>query len=52
MQITKQDIGKDIVLEDGWAEVMEILPNESILVEYPNRRRRVILKKELERGEN
>jgi hypothetical protein len=46
-KITKKDIGRDFVDEDGYAEIVEVFGNGNILIEFPNRRRKVITKTKL-----
>jgi hypothetical protein len=40
-------IGEDVIVDGMWGEIVEIFSNGNILVEFPNRRRKVITKTEL-----
>jgi hypothetical protein len=43
-------IGMDIITPEGWGEVVEIFKNDSFLVEFPNKRRKIYFNKDLKGG--
>lgn len=47
MELSKKDIGKDINVKGEYGEIKEVFENGSILVEFPNKIQRVILKENL-----
>ena len=43
-------IGEDFILDGMYGEVVELLPTGNILIEFPNRTRRIVTKSELTKG--
>ena len=41
-------IGGDILTKDGYGEVVELFKNNSVLVEFPNRKRKIYFQKDFE----
>jgi hypothetical protein len=46
-KITKKDIGKDFIVDGDYGEIVEVFSNGNILVEFPNKRRKVVTKTKL-----